>query len=230
MVKEVMAAALSGPTVVAPQLQQSAGHRVPGDYGVLSRLAAWWMRRRGWRMEIAEPMPDKCVIIMYPHTSNWDFPIGLLTKWAIGLTRKRDALSFAGKESLFKWPWGWFFRAVGGFPVNRKASTGFVGQMATRFAEEQRMRFVIAPEGTRSYVPHMRSSFYYVAVAARVPIALGAFDFPGKRVVVDTFLTPCGDPEADLAAIDGYYRRLGNRGCVSEKAAPWRFRANDGGS
>lgn len=200
------------------------GKRKPGAYGLLSRIAALALRLWGWRIEVADPMPDKCVIVMYPHTSNWDFPIGLLTKWAIGLTRKRDALSFAGKESLFKWPWAWFFRGVGGFPVNRKASTGFVGEMAARFAAEQRMRFVIAPEGTRSYVPHMRSSFYYVAVAARVPIALGAFDFPNKRVVVDTFLTPCGDAATDLAAIEGYYRDLGNRGAKPELAAPWKFR------
>lgn len=210
-----------------PRIDRAPGHRVPGSYGMLSRLAAWWMRRRGWRMEIAEPMPDKCVIIMYPHTSNWDFPIGLLTKWAIGLTLKRDALRFAGKESLFAWPWGWFFRAVGGFPVNRKASTGFVGQMATRFATAPRMRFVIAPEGTRSYVPHMRSSFYHVAVAAGVPIALGAFDFAQRRVIVDSFLTPSGDVETDLAAIAGYYRTLGNVGCRNENAAPWVFRSSD---
>ncbi|MBL8311457.1 MAG: 1-acyl-sn-glycerol-3-phosphate acyltransferase [Burkholderiales bacterium] len=210
--------------LLQPRVDKAPGHRVPGSYGPLSRLAAWWLHRRGWRVEIADPMPEKCVIIMYPHTSNWDFPVGLLTKWAIGLTRKRDALCFAGKESLFKWPWGWFFRSVGGFPVNRKASTGFVGQMAARFAREPRMRFVIAPEGTRSYVPYMRSSFYHVAVAAKVPIALGAFEFPSRRVVVDSFLLPSGDVDADLAAISGYYRTLGNRGARPELAAPWVFR------
>lgn len=208
-----------------PRIDIAPGHRVPGAYGPLSRVAAWWFRRSGWRIEVAEPMPDKCVIIMYPHTSNWDFPIGLLTKWAIGLTLKRDALHFAGKESLFKWPWGWFFRGVGGFPVNRKAATGFVGEMAARFATEPRMRFVVAPEGTRSYVPHMRSSFYYVALEAKVPIMLGAFDFAGKRVVVDAALTPCGRADADLAAIDDYYQQLGNRGAVPELAAPWKFKA-----
>jgi len=212
-----------------PRLERAVGHRVPGNYGPLSRLSAGWMRRRGWRMDVAEPMPDKCVIIMYPHTSNWDFPIGLLTKWAIGLTLKRDALRFAGKESLFKWPWGWFFRGVGGFPVNRKASTGFVGQMAARFAGEPRMRLVIAPEGTRSFVPHMRSSFYYVAVAAKVPIALGAFDFVARRVVVDAFLTPSGNAVTDLDAIDAYYRQLGNRGARPALAAPWVFRNSDAG-
>jgi 1-acyl-sn-glycerol-3-phosphate acyltransferase len=201
-----------------------SGTRTPGAYGVLSRLAALAMRVAGWRIEVADPMPDKCVIVMYPHTSNWDFPVGLLTKWAVGLDVKREALCFAGKESLFKGPWAGFFRAVGGFPVNRSASTGFVPQMAARFAAEPRMRFVIAPEGTRSFVPYVRSSFYHVAVAARVPVVLGAFDFARKRVVVNALLTPCGNAGRDLAAIEDYYRTLGNQGAKPTQAAPWKFR------
>ena len=138
---------------------------------------------------------------------------------------KRERVCFAGKESLFKGPWAGFFRALGGFPVNRSAASGFVPQMAERFASEAKMRFVIAPEGTRSFAPHVRSSFYHVAVAARVPIVLGAFDFPNKRVVVNALFTPSGDVNADLAAIDGYYRRRGNQGAKPELAAPWKFRA-----
>ena len=173
---------------------------------------------------MAQALPEKCVVVMYPHTSNWDFPIGLLSKWAIGLTVKGEALSFAGKESLFKWPWGGFFRAVGGFPVDRSGSTGFAKQMTERFAAVPRLRFVIAPEGTRSYVPYMRSSFYYVAVAAGVPIALGSFDFPRKRVNVNAFFTPSGNVEVDLAAINAFYRDLGNLGAKPANAAPWVFR------
>ena len=206
-----------------PRVQVAPGLRIPGNYGPLSRLAAWAVRLAGWRIEVAEPMPEKCVIVMYPHTSNWDFVFGLLTKWCIGLTFKRDALCFAGKESLFRWPWGGFFRAVGGFPVNRGSASGFVDQMAARFGNEPRMRFVIAPEGTRSYAAHVRSSFYYVALAAKVPIALGAFDFLSKRVVVNTFLWPSGDVAADLATIGAYYRELGNQGAVPKRAAPWAF-------
>ena len=207
-----------------PKLEVAAGLRIPGTYGPLSRLAAWVTRLAGWRIEVAEPMPEKCVIVMYPHTSNWDFVFGLLTKWCIGLTFKRDALCFAGKESLFRWPWAGFFRAVGGFPVNRGSASGFVDQMAARFANEPRMRFVIAPEGTRTYTPHVRSSFYYVALVAKVPIALGAFDFARKRVVVNTFITLSGDVAADLTAIADYYLTLGNRGDQPDHAAPWTFR------
>jgi 1-acyl-sn-glycerol-3-phosphate acyltransferase len=195
-----------------------------GVYGVFSKLAHAWMRARGWSIEIVDPLPEKCVIIVYPHTSNWDFPIGLLSKWAAGLTVKRDALRYVGKESLFKWPWGWFFRAVGGFPLDRSGNTGFAQQMAARFDSEPRMRFVIAPEGTRKYVDHMRSSFYYVAKAAKVPIILGTFAFETKRVIITEAFTPSDDVEADIARIEAYYRSLGKLGHTPENAAPWRFR------
>ena len=115
-----------------PRLERAPGHRVPGSYNTVA-LVRLVVTAARLAPEIAEPMPDKCVIIMYPHTSNWDFPIGLLTKWAIGPHAAARRLRFAGKESLFKWAVGWFFRGVGGFPVNRKASTGFVEQMAASF-------------------------------------------------------------------------------------------------
>jgi len=207
-----------------PVLVVATRQRASGGYGLLSKFAWWAMKCFGWHIVVADPMPEQCVIVMYPHTSNWDFPVGLFTKWSIGLDWQRERMCFAGKESLFKWPWAWFFRSVGGFPVSRNTSSGFVPQMAARFAREPRMRFVIAPEGTRSYVPHVRSSFYHVAVAANVPIILGAFDFPNKRVVVNAIFTPSGNADVDLAAIADHYKTLGNKGARPELAAPWVFR------
>ena len=209
---------------VKPTWLDAAQQRTPGAYGPLSKLAAFAMKLVGWRALVADPLPEKCVIVMYPHTSNWDFPAGLFTKWAVGLDFKRERLCFAGKESLFKGPWAGFFRAVGGFPVNRQTATGFVPQMAERFAREPRMRFAIAPEGTRSYAPYVRSSFYHVAVAAGVPIVLGALDFRTKRVLVNAVFTPTGDAERDLATIADYYATLGNEGAKPALAAPWKFR------
>ena len=207
-----------------PTLTIASGQRTPGGYGLWSKFAALAVKLAGWRIVVADPMPDKCVVVMYPHTSNWDFPVGLFTKWAVGLDFKHERMCFAGKQSLFKGPWAGFFRAVGGFPVNRSSATGFVPQMVERFARESRMRFVIAPEGTRSYVPHVRSSFYFVAVAAKVPILLGAFDFPGKRVIVNSAFMPSGDAARDLADISAYYKNLGNQGAKPDQASPWTFR------
>jgi 1-acyl-sn-glycerol-3-phosphate acyltransferase len=204
---------------------RSNARRAVGTYGLLSRICAALMRMRGWSIEVLDPLPEKCVIAVYPHTSNWDFPIGLATKWAADLQVQRDALCFAGKESLFKWPWGVFFRAVGGFSVKRSGGHGFVEQMVQRFHDAPRMRFVLAPEGTRSYVDHMRSSFYFVAKAANVPVILATFDYSNKRVIVTELFRPSEDANADLAKIDAYYRSLSPAlGHTPENAAPWRFR------
>jgi 1-acyl-sn-glycerol-3-phosphate acyltransferase len=198
-----------------------------GAYGVLSRISHAWMRWRGWAIEIVDPLPDKCVIIVYPHTSNWDFPVGLLTKWAAGLTVKRDQLRYAGKTSLFVWPWGWFFRAVGGFPVDRDGNSGFSEQMAGRFASASKMRLVIAPEGTRGYRDHVRSSFYYVAAAAKVPIILGTFDFAQKRVTITETFWPSGAIADDLPRIERYYQSIApptGLGHTPANAGRWRLR------
>ena len=208
-------------------MMNSKHFRALGVYGLASRLCALILRAIGWRVEFLDPLPEKCVIIVYPHTSNWDFPVGLLTKWATGLTVKGDALQFAGKESLFRSPYGAFFRAVGGFPVDRSGRTGFVEQMTARFAAEPRLRFVLAPEGTRGFAPHIRSSFYFVAKAANVPVILGTFDYSGKRVLINELFTPSEDVDADLQRIDALYRSLaihGPLGCKNENAAPWTFK------
>ena len=99
--------------------------------------------------------------------------------------------------------------------------------MPELFACERRMRFVIAPAGTRRYSPHVRSSFHHVAVAvagagaAKVPMLLGAFDFPNQRVVVNAIFTSSGNGDVDLAAIAAHYKPLGNNRASPRQAAPW---------
>ena len=108
--------------------------------------------------------------------------------------------------------------------------------MPELFACERRMRFVIAPAGTRRYSPHVRSSFHHVAVAvaaavavavavaAKVPMLLGAFDFPNQRVVVNAIFASSGNGDVDLAAIAADYKTLGNNRVTLKQAAPWVFR------
>ena len=66
-------------------------------------------------------MPDvrKMVLIVAPHTSNWDFPVGLMAKLALRLGG-----TFIGKHTLFRWPFGVFMRAIGGIPVDRRPRPG----------------------------------------------------------------------------------------------------------
>lgn len=166
-----------------------------------SALARRILRWAGWQLDFDGLPALQGVIAVYPHTSNWDFPLGLLAKWAFGLD-----VVFWGKDSLFKLPvLGAWMRWLGGVPVDRSTPGGVVGDMVRRMQEaraEGRMLWLaLAPEGTRSRVPGWRSGFYNVCVGADVPLALAHFDFASKRVGVSTCLRLSGDREADMAEI-----------------------------
>jgi 1-acyl-sn-glycerol-3-phosphate acyltransferase len=154
----------------------------------------------GWRIEGAVPDLPRMVLIVAPHTSNWDFLTGLWAKLALRLGGR-----FVGKHTLFKGPMGVFMRWLGGVPVDRRAATGFVEQVARALRDAERMVVVIAPEGTRKRTP-WKSGFYRIAVAAGVPILPVAFDYPRRAVVFAPPFRPTGDYESDLAAIRAHYR------------------------
>ncbi len=164
-----------------------------------SRLARWVLKMLGWRLEFEGFPALQGVAIVYPHTSNWDFPIGMLAKWALGIPAH-----FWGKDSLFKFPLiGAWMRWVGGLPIDRSSSKGVVGQMVHVFeqhkANDQLLWLGLAPEGTRSLTPGWRSGFYQVAWGAQVPLALVKLDW-GKRCfsVVD-FYELTGETDVDYA-------------------------------
>ena len=179
------------------------------------------LRLGGWRVAFNGLPAKQGVAIVYPHTSSWDFVVGILAKWAIGIP-----VTFWGKDRLFRIPvFGWWLRRLGGVPVNRESPHGAVGQMARALvAAREQDRFLwlaLSPEGTRRRTAGWRSGFYHVALQARVPLALVSLDYIGKVVGVDRFLMLSGDPDADMAAID---RGLGqHRGRRPERAAPIRL-------
>lgn len=182
---------MNAPQVLAERPVQLKGSR-------LARSILQWL---GWRLDFDGLPALQGVIAVYPHTSNWDFPLGLLAKWAFGVH-----VIFWSKASLFKVPvFGAWMRWLGGVPVDRTTPRGVVGDMVARMqaarAQGQFLWLALAPEGTRSKVPGWRSGFYNVAVGAGVPVALAHFDFAGKRVGISTCLQLSGDREADLAAI-----------------------------
>lgn len=186
-----------------------------------SRFARTLLRLFGWRVRFDGLPAEQGVAVVYPHTSNWDFPVGVLAKWAIGIQ-----VTFWAKDSLFRVPLlGRWVRAIGGVPVDRKAARGVVGQMAAslRAAREQGrfMWLALAPEGTRSRTEGWRSGFYQVAVQAQVPVALVSFDFGRREVVFLKSLMMSGDAAADIDAIAAAY--AGRRGCRPELAAPIRW-------
>ncbi|MCC4117743.1 1-acyl-sn-glycerol-3-phosphate acyltransferase [Aromatoleum toluclasticum] len=179
-------------------------------------LARLLLRLAGWRLVIVPPPGPKGVVMVYPHTSNWDFPLGVLTRSASGLK-----ISFVAKDSLFRPPFGAVFRWLGGIPVNRRVSTGFIGQLVRRYAESERLLIAIAPEGTRGHVPQLKSGFYHLAVQAGVPLGFAYMDYGRREVGIGAWVTLSGDAERDLATIRDFY--AGRRGKHPDKAGEIRF-------
>jgi 1-acyl-sn-glycerol-3-phosphate acyltransferase len=166
-----------------------------------------------WSGPDPEQIPKK-VYAVYPHTSNWDFVLGMLLKWGMPI-----GVNFVGKNALFKWPYGWFFKMLGGVPVDRSRSTHFVENMAAQFAKYDRLAFAIAPEGTRKKVNKFKTGFYFIALEAKVPIILVKFDFGTKVVDFSAPFHPSGDYKTDMKFIVDYFRGTG--GIHPELACQW---------
>jgi len=166
----------------------------------VSGVARWLLALFGWKVIYVPPPGPKAVIIVYPHTSNWDFPIGVLARCTFRLP-----ISFAGKDSLFRWPFGALFRRLGGIPVDRGKRTGFTSQMVAEFERREQFYLAIAPEGTRRATSELKSGFYRLALAAGVPLGCGYIDYSRREAGIREYLTLSGDESADLNRIAGVY-------------------------
>jgi len=181
------------------------------------RLARFILALFGWQADVLPPPAPKCVVIVYPHTSNWDFPLGYLAKVASGLP-----LWWVGKDTLFRWPVAGLLRRMGGIPANRRESTGLIGQLAAEFERRPRMWLAIAPEGTRKRTDHWKSGFYRLAVEARVPLGLAYIDYRTRVVGLTTYIELSGDEASDLARLRAFYAdKIGKR---PDQASDIRFR------
>lgn len=176
-------------------------------------LAYRMLRLVGWRFAGALPPVPKMIVIGAPHTTNWDFILFL------GALRAYDFKAhYIAKHTLFRRPYGWFFRMLGGIPVDRTKPGGMVRQVADAFSRSERMILVMAPEGTRKAAPHWRSGFLNIAREAGVPIVLAAVDFPGKTVTLGPTIDYDGDPGAFMDRARQFYRE--GRGLHPEGAGP----------
>jgi 1-acyl-sn-glycerol-3-phosphate acyltransferase len=155
---------------------------------------------RGWHLDIEEPLPERCVVIGAPHTSNHDFYVLLL--YVFGTSTR---LHWVGKHTLFAGPLGPLMRALGGIPVNRSTTTGFVDQMIGDFRRKRVFRLAIAPEGTRKRSSQWKTGFYRIAVGAKVPLVLGYVDYPRKTAGYRQIFMPTGDLQADFQIIKDFY-------------------------
>lgn len=179
----------------------------------MKALARLILKIIGWKLDIKVPDEKKFVLIGAPHTSNWDFPLALLAFWTLDLKIK-----WVGKSQMFRGPLHYLFTALGGIPVDRSASSGFIEQISEQFDQSDEMVLTIAPEGTRSKTQHWKSGFYYIALEADVSICLGYVDFPSRTIGFHKCIRPTGNIEADMKQIKSFYQDL--RGKYPEKQGP----------
>lgn len=173
----------------------------------------WFFTVRGWKLgDNLPPGMKKCVIIVAPHTSSWDFVYGAGAKLLLPL----DAIYLAKKE-LFKWPLKNMFLKLGGVPVDRSKSTGLTEAMIDYIKTHDTARVVFPPEGTRRRVTRWRKGFYYAALGAGVPIAMAYIDFKEKKAGIGPSFMPSGDLKKDFEIISNFYRNI--TPCDPEKFA-----------
>ena len=156
-----------------------------------------------WDIEGEIPDRPKLIAIVAPHTSNWDFVLGIAAVCALGLS-----VRFLGKHTLFRPPLGWLMRWFGGTPVIREAPQGAVAQAVSVMESEPAVVLGIAPAGTRTRDTPWRSGFYHIAHATRVPILPVAFDGARRAIRLFAPLETSGDYEADLTRLMALYEGI----------------------
>ena len=182
---------------------------------ILGRI---YLRAIGWRHTGPLPELQRCVVIAAPHTSNWDGAHMIAICWALGLK-----MNWMGKHTLFKPPFGWLVKRLGGVAIDRRSPQGLVEQMAEALNKADRMWLAVPPEGTRGQVEHWKSGFYAIAHKAQVPVMLGFLDFENKIGGLGPTVEITGDPRTDMDKIREFYADM--KGHHPERQGPIRLRA-----
>ena len=181
----------------------------PPAGGALSRvLARGMLRLAGWQIDGDAPTVPKLVLVGAPHTTNLDFVLAKLTAAALGVR-----LSWVGKASLFRGPFGWLARGLGGIPVDRTASEGFVAAMVDEFRQREGFYLALMPAGTRSSPDQWRSGFYYIARDAGVPMFPVVFDWEHRTMRIGPLLhsSPDASFEDELPQIQARFAGVRGR-------------------
>ncbi|MBO4851378.1 MAG: 1-acyl-sn-glycerol-3-phosphate acyltransferase [Prevotella sp.] len=166
------------------------------------RFCNWLLyKRMGWEKRVTEPHPDKYIICLAPHTSNWDFVLGQLYSGAEGWK-----VNFLMKREWFFWPLGILFRRLGGIPVWRDKHTSLTDNLAREAREAKSFKLCITPEGTRSARKEWKRGFLAIARKADLPVLLYGLDYERKLIECIHTIIPSDDMDADMASIKAYFK------------------------
>jgi 1-acyl-sn-glycerol-3-phosphate acyltransferase len=156
----------------------------------------------GWKIVGRfDPSVKKTVVIVAPHTSWYDFFIGLFSRKIL-----KTQINWLGKKELFIWPLSYYFKWTGGTPLDRTSGQNKVEAISTIFSNHTEFRLAMAPEGTRKKVDAWRTGFYYIAEMASVPITPVSFDYATKTVNIGNPYTVTGSIESDLPEIQKFFK------------------------
>ena len=169
-------------------------------------LGHFALRILNWRVEGTVPNIPKMVMIAAPHSSNWDFIVGVAAKLGMRLSVK-----FLGKDALFRFPLGILMRRLGGIPVDRSSRNAMVTSIVSEFAQRRQLILVVAPEGTRKRVERWKTGFYHIAHGAGVPIVTAAFNWGERAIQIGAPFHTTGDVDADLAALQARFSGVARR-------------------
>jgi 1-acyl-sn-glycerol-3-phosphate acyltransferase len=169
----------------------------------MKTIARFILRRLlGWKVENGFPVePKKYVVIAAPHTSWLDFPIAVLSRISEG-----TMVHFAGKSSLFRWPFGYFFKFLGGIPVDRSKNNNLVEAIIAIFDSKKEFRLALSPEGTRKKVTQWKTGFYYIAKGANVPIVMATLDFKNKKIKISNPYYTTDNTEEDFKILRSFFK------------------------
>lgn len=168
----------------------------------MKKFCSWLLyQQMGWALDVTEAHPDKCIICLAPHTSNWDFIIGQLYARAEGMKT-----NFLMKKEWFFWPLGPIFRKLGGIPVWRSKHNSMTDNLAQTALQRQNFQLCITPEGTRARTTEWKKGFYYIAMKAGIPILLYGIDYRDKLISCTKTIVPDGNIEAQMREIKEYYK------------------------
>lgn len=142
----------------------------------------------------------KCIVIVCPHATWVDFPVGIGAR-----SQLKRKIFFWGKKELFDGPFGWLFKILGGYPVDRAKHSNLVDSIVDIYNKNEDFLAVLAPEGTRKDVQELKTGFYYIAKLANIPIVMVGFDYVNKKIIVNDPYMPSGDFDKDKIDIATFY-------------------------
>lgn len=173
----------------------------------MKKIARFILKLFGWKIDETTPEGiDKCVVVVGPHTSNWDFVIGKLAFISYGVRTK-----ILIKKEAFFFPLNFFLKWMGGVPVDRKKNNNITDTAVEYFKQFDKVYMIFTPEGTRSYNPNWKKGFYYIAQKAKVPIYIGYMDYEKKIGGFHSLFQPTGDVEKDIEHIKSVLRQFKGR-------------------